>query len=709
MMYRSLFLSTFIIVLSYHATLAQPRNQWEHYFRGPASETSYLRDVYKLENDFALTGSTRGRDEFGNSFTQFWLIIADENGDETNQHVYRPQEWRLGESYSIIQCDDGGFLMGGTQDINRVEHFTVIRTDDERDMSWNMVIDEDSRCYAVIELKDGDYIGCGRITLNERYFCYAVKFNDEGEVIWDENYDGLRFWAVREVDNGYMFAGHRGAMSLIVRTDENGEVVWEDNYNGGSLRDLVSCRNGGFAAVGGGNGGPYLLRINGNGDRVWDHHYNLGWEATGLAELPDGNFIVTGSSSGAHLMQVDAEGNRVWNRNDNGPDQRRQYHSIIAGEDGFAWAAGYSRGSGYLVKVLPIRSAPVVTDFTPENLDFRLLNGDSLIFSVFAIDWQEDSLSYLWTQNHDTVSADTSITITFDELGTDTIDCTVSDGELADSIRWIIHVEELYIDSYSHQTLTIPTRRNSTIDFAVTARAVADDPVEHQWLLNDEQIADDDSVSILFERGREHSVTAVASQGELSDSVSWQVMVNDLIVDYMPEQFELFVQADTTFEFEVFPFDENDDSLQFLWTLDGDSVGSRSWLLRNFDEEGMYNVTAYVSDTTESDSLTWEVNVEANSIHADEPRHPDTTTLQAPVPNPFNSRTRIRYQLPTKAWIDLGLYDISGRRVETLYSGVRAAGVWSATLDGSELSSGVYFVGMSVGEQRLLQKVVLVK
>ena len=45
----------------------------------------------------------------------------------------------------------------------------------------------------------------------------------------------------------------------------------------------------------------------------------------------------------------------------------------------------------------------------------------------------------------------------------------------------------------------------------------------------------------------------------------------------------------------------------------------------NFDEQGVYSITAYVSDTTESDSLTWEVNVQPNSIHTDEPRHPDTT------------------------------------------------------------------------------------
>jgi len=182
-------------------------------------------------------------------------------------------------------------------------------------------------------------------------------------------------------------------------------------------------------------------------------------------------------------------------------------------------------------------------------------------------------------------------------------------------------------------------------------------------------------------------------------------MVNDLIVDYMPEQLELSVEVDTTFEFEVFPFDPNDDSLTFLWTLSGDSISDNSWVLVNFDEFGMYNITAYVSDTTESDSLTWMIDVTPNSIYPDDPRHPDTPTLFSPVPNPFNSVTTVKYYLPTASQVRLSLFDVQGRLVKNLVDGYRIAGQNSTTIEGSDLVSGVFLVRMSVTDNVLIQKI----
>ena len=208
-MYRQIsqYLCLLFFVLNCHTSVAQPRNQWEHYYDGMRDDRGYLRDVYKTEDGFALTGSTGNINGELDPHSLFWLIITDENGNRTSQHAYRPQEWRFGESFSVIQCDDGGFLMGGTQRTNDISRFTVIRTDDEGDMLWNMVMGDRTYCWAVIELKDGNYIGCGRIYENGTH-CYAVKFNDDGEVIWEESYDGNRFWVIKEVDNGYIFAGH---------------------------------------------------------------------------------------------------------------------------------------------------------------------------------------------------------------------------------------------------------------------------------------------------------------------------------------------------------------------------------------------------------------------------------------------------------------------------------------------------------------------
>ncbi len=88
---------------------------------------------------------------------------------------------------------------------------------------------------------------------------------------------------------------------------------------------------------------------------------------------------------------------------------------------------------------------------------------------------------------------------------------------------------------------------------------------------------------------------------------------------------------------------------------------------------------------------------------------PSSFTLLCAYPNPFNSQTLISYQLPTETHLDLGLYDISGRQVMTLFSGVRSAGVWSTMLDGNGLVSGVYFIRLNSDEQQLSQKVVLIK
>ena len=78
-------------------------------------------------------------------------------------------------------------------------------------------------------------------------------------------------------------------------------------------------------------------------------------------------------------------------------------------------------------------------------------------------------------------------------------------------------------------------------------------------------------------------------------------------------------------------------------------------------------------------------------------------------PNPFNSTTTLTFNLPSESHLDITLYDISGRQVITLFSGVRQAGKWSTTLNGSNLSSGIYFIKLNSGDLHMSQKVVLIK
>jgi parallel beta-helix repeat protein len=70
---------------------------------------------------------------------------------------------------------------------------------------------------------------------------------------------------------------------------------------------------------------------------------------------------------------------------------------------------------------------------------------------------------------------------------------------------------------------------------------------------------------------------------------------------------------------------------------------------------------------------------------------PENYVLQSNYPNPFNPTTNINYQLPENARVSLKVYDILGREVATLADGMKEAGIYTATFDGSRFASGMYF------------------
>ncbi len=78
-------------------------------------------------------------------------------------------------------------------------------------------------------------------------------------------------------------------------------------------------------------------------------------------------------------------------------------------------------------------------------------------------------------------------------------------------------------------------------------------------------------------------------------------------------------------------------------------------------------------------------------------------------PNPFNPSTRISFSLEEAAEVRLELYDLKGRKVDTLLQEVRSAGSHSITYQPQNLASGVYFVLMRADSFRATQRIMLVK
>ncbi|MBU1072996.1 hypothetical protein KKG45_07095, partial [bacterium] len=94
---------------------------------------------------------------------------------------------------------------------------------------------------------------------------------------------------------------------------------------------------------------------------------------------------------------------------------------------------------------------------------------------------------------------------------------------------------------------------------------------------------------------------------------------------------------------------------------------------------------------------------------------PERVGLHQNVPNPFNPRTEIKYDLPaTGGQVRLDIFDVMGRRVRTLVDGFVAGGprtaVWDGLGDdGQALPTGVYFANLYTDGTRKTVKMVLLR
>lgn len=88
---------------------------------------------------------------------------------------------------------------------------------------------------------------------------------------------------------------------------------------------------------------------------------------------------------------------------------------------------------------------------------------------------------------------------------------------------------------------------------------------------------------------------------------------------------------------------------------------------------------------------------------------PEEFGISSAFPNPFNSTTLVNYGLPETGQISLAVYDLAGRKMLDLYSGLQFAGVHQTTFDGSSHASGVYLIKLTGGGKISQWKVVLMK
>jgi hypothetical protein len=107
------------------------------------------------------------------------------------------------------------------------------------------------------------------------------------------------------------------------------------------------------------------------------------------------------------------------------------------------------------------------------------------------------------------------------------------------------------------------------------------------------------------------------------------------------------------------------------------------------------------------DRVAWYENQTSAAV---EPTSvPGIPVIDQNHPNPFNTNTRITYNLVAPGRVKLTVYDLAGKSVSTLVEGQQDSGDHEVWFESDGFPSGTYFYELLVGEQRQVRRMLLIK
>ena len=145
---------------------------------------------------------------------------------------------------------------------------------------------------------------------------------------------------------------------------------------------------------------------------------------------------------------------------------------------------------------------------------------------------------------------------------------------------------------------------------------------------------------------------------------------------------------------------ENGESADFVWNvrvsdgLDTVAVASGYDVASNTFEPLYYSLTLERAMGTSNEAVS---------------DLPEKFDLKQNYPNPFNPTTKIAFDLPQAASVELVVFDMLGRKVATLVSERMTAGTHTMDFNASSLASGMYIYRIEAGSFTSIKKMMLIK
>uniref|UniRef100_UPI003561BE21 T9SS type A sorting domain-containing protein n=1 Tax=Rhodohalobacter sp. TaxID=1974210 RepID=UPI003561BE21 len=140
--------------------------------------------------------------------------------------------------------------------------------------------------------------------------------------------------------------------------------------------------------------------------------------------------------------------------------------------------------------------------------------------------------------------------------------------------------------------------------------------------------------------------------------------------------------------------------------LDGQDENSDYAYRLHAEKEGKSRTIDLIPGKTEILNQEYD-SIEVEMIHADEAV--TENQLKPNYPNPFNPTTTIQYQLREQTHVMIEVYDVIGRRIQLLANETQLSGQHRVNFDGTNLSSGLYFIRFQAGDVVDIRKMTLIK
>jgi spore coat protein A len=143
--------------------------------------------------------------------------------------------------------------------------------------------------------------------------------------------------------------------------------------------------------------------------------------------------------------------------------------------------------------------------------------------------------------------------------------------------------------------------------------------------------------------------------------------------------------------------------------------GEVTRVIAKFDLAGLYVWHCHILSHEEHDMMrpffVGEINNNKIVKRSAQPNNEKVAaTLQLKVmPNPFSNSVTVQFHLNEARKVLVELYDEKGSLIGKIYEGIKPAGPNTISIDGSNMSNGIYFCKININGEQFLRKLVLQK